>query len=240
MIRTPRLTRFMRPTGWRRVSSAVMPAAYRDRLTALCAPISQIEVVFADTQDLRAVVAPYIQDPSLEGQSLIQFRIDDDDALSARYVARLRDWAGYVRDQMIICFPLGIMLYSDAEGAKCDLMMRNLTAVGFAFHTKGPTDRTPLMFSHVQAGRRYPYVVDTSIAAYIQTFTASSDTAGRIARKLPEFRRKAALRTPARTAEALPNKLRKHFPTLKMADLLALQTRVQGNLQPKNPKEATQ
>lgn len=166
------------------LSSACMPETYKARLCAVCADVPQIELLFAETENLASVLRPITK--GVTGP-LLQFRIDDDDALSKNYIARLRQWSDCMTDGMLVTLPKGLMLHN-AEGMPAlHPMYRNLTGAGLAYFSEGPTRKSILGVAHIQAGKRIPYISDPKMYSYIQSFTATSDTAFRAARKIPRF-----------------------------------------------------
>lgn len=175
------------------LASACMPAPFKDRLTKACAPIPQIELLFAEGEHLGAELRPYSTTQHDPGTGLLQFRIDDDDALSRNYIANLRKWAPRMRHESILTMPFGLMLFHSPDGPKLHPMYRNLTGAGFAYFTEGRTRKNVFGFAHLNAGRRFPFLSDPSIFSYIQTFTSSSDTAFRSHRKIKQFMRNAGV-----------------------------------------------
>ena len=169
------------------LSSACMPEAYRSRLAMLCATVPQIELVFSESEDLGKVIAKYTRVKEYRGKGLMQFRIDDDDALSRHYIAQLRDWAPRMRNEMIMTKPRGLMVYTGAGTADVAPMHRTLTGAGYAFYTEGPTRKNVLGFAHIKSGQRFAFISDPSVASFIQTFTTTTDTSFRAERKINKF-----------------------------------------------------
>lgn len=169
------------------LTSSCMPDRYKRRLTALCQPVPQIKLVFADTLNLGAVVNPIIGDPSLDQTGLVQFRIDDDDAISQRYIEKLHFWSDHMKGRIFVTMPKGIMACEHQGGALLHPMNRRMTAVGLALSSGRRSRRSILTIPHVLAGHRAPSMTDPGICAYLQTFTHTTDTAAYGHRKLRKF-----------------------------------------------------
>ena len=201
------------------LSSMVMPEPYRERLTALCNKVPQIELVLSDQEKLAAEMNRYTRDPKLAGKGLLQFRIDDDDALSQNFIARLRKWDPVLQDRMVLTLPRGLMLYDDQTEVRCNPMYRNLTGAGFAFATDGPAQKNVFGFAHIAAGRRFAYVSDPGLHSFIQTFTASSDTAFRAQRKIRKFLEASGVRWDGDHSKETLLALEQDFPSFELAML---------------------
>ena len=210
------------------LTSKVMPETFRTRLKSLCSDIPQIEVVEAESEDLGKELRRYTTDGDLTRDGLMQFRIDDDDALSIKYIERLRHWAAHVPHRTILTMPKGLMLFDDQTGIHCHPMYRNLTGAGYAFYTSGATRKTAFSFAHIASGRRIPYVSDPTIHSFIQTFTASSDTAFRAPRKIRKFLEASGVRADDDTTDEVKGILESHFPHLDLTSLKKIQAEAQG------------
>lgn len=95
------------------ISSNRMPQPMQQRLLDLCRPVPQVKVVFAAEPTLGEVLAPILdQMAQQDGRPPIQFRLDDDDGIPARFIQRLRAHAARLSDleQFGICFNRGMMI----------------------------------------------------------------------------------------------------------------------------------
>ncbi len=90
-------------------------------------------------------------------------------------------------DEMILTLPNGLMLYDLGEGPTLAPMHRPMTGAGFAWFSETGTRRNVFNFSHITARRRYITMSDPTITSFIQTFTASADTARLQKHKISEF-----------------------------------------------------
>lgn len=196
------------------VTSSCMPEPYQTRLRDACAGIPQIELVFSDSTRLAQVLRPYVSDPEVAGQGLLQFRCDDDDGMSRHYIARLRRWLPVLRNRMIVTFPRGLMLYRDDSGPQLHPMYRNLTGAGYAYYTSGPTPKNVFGFSHINSGRRFPFVSDPGFYSYVQSFTTTSDTALRADRKIRQFQKATGIDAGPNAAKFVAEALADDFSYL--------------------------
>ncbi|TWI38045.1 glycosyltransferase [Paracoccus sulfuroxidans] len=95
------------------ISSNRMPQPMQQRLLDLCAGVAQVKVVFAAEPTLGEVLAPILEEiAQQDGRPPIQFRLDDDDGIPARFIQRLRAHATRLSDleQFGICFNRGMMI----------------------------------------------------------------------------------------------------------------------------------
>lgn len=73
------------------VSSPDMPRHWRDRLHMLCDPHDNIQILWSGERQLAEALEPTLRELyDMSDGSLWQFRLDDDDALDADFVPRLR------------------------------------------------------------------------------------------------------------------------------------------------------
>jgi len=81
------------------ISSAVMPKNYRARLAAICARSPCIQLIFAETTNLAEITAPILQDLAQRHEQVVQFRLDDDDAIARRYVELVHEHSARFADK---------------------------------------------------------------------------------------------------------------------------------------------
>ncbi len=194
------------------LTSEVMPAKYRKRLLALCKPVKQIRVEFAAGMVLKEVVRPMLVKCAERGKyELVQFRIDDDDALSCHFIRRLREIASQSGPQKIISMPLGLMVYNMPEMNGIDKFLRPFTGAGFAFHSMKGRYRVIFEYAHNQAQRNFRTVTDPTNASHIQSFHASADTAMRHVRRVKSYLKNSG---KSLDKEGVETMLAQEFPTI--------------------------
>jgi hypothetical protein len=74
------------------LASDLMPDVYKRRLITLCATVPQAKLHFSPPIDVIGAQRSAMSKLGLEFSDIIQFRLDDDDALSIRYVHLLRTY----------------------------------------------------------------------------------------------------------------------------------------------------
>ncbi|NHF71720.1 glycosyltransferase [Paracoccus xiamenensis] len=95
------------------LTSDALPEPWMQRLHDLCAGVEQISIIVSSAEDVGAALKrPLRQAAKANGGPVLQFRIDDDDALSQHFVARLRREARRLADlpRVAISFPRGLII----------------------------------------------------------------------------------------------------------------------------------
>ncbi|WP_273689880.1 glycosyltransferase [Ketogulonicigenium vulgare] len=144
------------------LASDVMPAIYQQRLIEICANIPQVTVIFSEKRNLGDVIKPVLADLWDTHDDVVQFRLDDDDAIAINYVEKVHDYARRLA---------GI-------GAFAITMTRGLTAVisrkeplWYAFYNRpfqsaasiirfANRDRTVFDVGHYAMQQRYTHIQD--------------------------------------------------------------------------------
>lgn len=213
------------------MSSEVMPDRFKDRLFQVAARLPGALVDFSPwTRGDRAfrqhMLAPL--GPDRTGTA-VHFRLDDDDAVSTSYIARLRRISGQLPPGTHITFPTGLFAFpadpARAEGASI-LHQHFLGAQGLAIVSGPGFLKNPFQMMHGNVWRRWPVVSDPGFPAYIRTWHDSNDTAARQDGLLAEIRRERFSRRAARHAAEVEETLAQHFPFLTRERLDGLIPRV--------------
>jgi Putative rhamnosyl transferase len=166
------------------MSSDVMPDPYKARLLQLSDMLSDATVDFSvRRRSLFAYKHHMFQPlgPGLAG-SAIHFRLDDDDALAASFIARLRSLSRDLPASTHFSFPKGIMLFPARSGATGGVSMirtEPLTAIGLAYVSDATFTRNPFSMQHRQVWRDFPVLSDPTFVAYIRTLHFNNDTSER-------------------------------------------------------------
>lgn len=95
------------------LTSRDLPAPWMQRLQDLCAGTPQIRIILSDATDVEAALQqPLRAAAAANGRPVLQFRVDDDDALGRHFVARLRREAARFDDMaaIAISFPRGLII----------------------------------------------------------------------------------------------------------------------------------
>ncbi|MCJ8139684.1 glycosyltransferase [Falsirhodobacter halotolerans] len=153
------------------LTSPELPEAARAELVGLAASVPQVRVVTSDERSVDAALRPVLMNiERTHNRRLVQFRIDDDDALTPDYVARLNAAARAMAGAGAYAFTLPRQLivtrYADAPLRFFDMSL--------PFHSAGCAvrphhrDRTVFSFGHLALGRRFLHVQDPRIIGSVQ------------------------------------------------------------------------
>ena len=147
------------------LTSDIMPARHLKRLRALCDTDDRLLLVVSDETTVHAALLPEITRlNSGLSKPLVQFRIDDDDALSADYVRELRRYMIRLGDVMPLAYSRsnGLVMTSYTKDGTTRLYRATLpfNSMGTAIRIHG--DRTIFSFGHGALLKRFPAVVDNA------------------------------------------------------------------------------
>lgn len=215
------------------MSSQAMPDRFRQRLTALAArlPGAVVEFSHHERGDL-AFHKFMVESAGHKGRGhSVHFRLDDDDALSVNYVARLREISRILSPSTHITFPSGIFLFpaSATEPTGTSMVQqRFLTAIGLATVNGGNFQKNPFQMMHGNVWTRWPVVSDPGFVAHIRSQHFDNDTAAYQDRILTGLQRERASRRGARHAAVIDRRLAESFPWIDRETLDGLIARCDG------------
>ena len=170
-------------------TSPQMPRKYRKRLEKLVRNVPQVEVVYSKAPHINDAIDPWIKkQKAVHDRRTLHFRLDDDDALSADFIATLRRHMPGVPDHGIISRPAGLFLMDSAEGPQLLAKFEPYIAIGFAVVNPPGTIRSPYNLNHAKYFRQVPALSLPGPFAYIHTAHAQSDTIAAQERKLRNAR----------------------------------------------------
>ena len=147
------------------LTSDIMPGKYLKRLRALCESDARLLLIVSDETTVHEALMPEIKRlNSFLSRPLVQFRIDDDDCLSADYVRELRRYMQRLGDMVPIAYSraTGLVVTSYAEDEATHVYRGNLPfhPVGTAIRVQG--DRTIFSFGPAAMLKRFQAVVDNA------------------------------------------------------------------------------
>jgi Putative rhamnosyl transferase len=215
------------------MSSSVMPDRFKDRLSALAArlPGSMVEFSPYETGD-KAFRKIMMQSAGFQGrETSVHFRLDDDDAVSINYIARLRDLSRMLSPSTHITFPTGIFLFParpDGPTGVSMLQQRLLTAIGLATVNGGRFQKNPYQMMHGQVWTRWPVVSDPGFPSHIRTQHFENDTAARQDKIISAIQSERASRRGPRHAANVDRALGQSFPWIDRATLDGLLARCEA------------
>lgn len=198
------------------ITSQAMPEIYKARLAELCARSKAIRLVIADSPELTDVTTPILQDLSDRHEQVVQFRLDDDDAIAQRYVERVHDYSERMRglDAFALTFARGLssVTYPDEKTWYAEFRLPFQSAAAIIKFTS-PT-RSVFSVGHFAMQRNYTHIQD------VQNF-------GAFMMKWPSDSRRFRSDAPPNFMETIPRHkflrlCREHFPGLEGVDLDAI------------------
>jgi hypothetical protein len=161
------------------LTSDIMPAKHLTRLRALCDSDDRVLLVVSDETTVHAAIMPEITRlNSGLSKPLVQFRIDDDDALSVDYVRELRRYMMRLGDVMPVAYSRsnGLVVTSYTKDGATRLYRATLpfNSMGTAIRVHG--DRTIFSFGHGALLKRFPAMVDNAGMGFLSVKVDGHDS----------------------------------------------------------------
>jgi Putative rhamnosyl transferase len=201
------------------MSSELMPDRYKERLAAVAARLPGSVVEFSHHQRGDLAFRKFMAEAAgFKGRGTsVHFRLDDDDAVSVNYIARLRDISRILSPSTHITFPTGLFLFPVSATVPTGVSMvqqRFLTAIGLATVNGGGFQKNPFQMMHGNVWTRWPVISDPRFPAHIRTQHFENDTAAHQDRILGALQRERSSRRGRRHAAAVDRFLAAGFPYL--------------------------
>ncbi|MEW2918746.1 putative rhamnosyl transferase [Ruegeria sp. ANG10] len=165
-----------------------LPKAAFDRLKDLTAGIKQVRIVqkSAESGEKHRQIMKGILNTARDDldQPCLQFRHDDDDAVSVDFVERLREAtedskALMSRNRTVgIDFNKGFVARLNADGIKAAEAFKSLIGVGLGMYVAGGCKHTIFSFAHHRIGRFMPVVSYPDAPMWVRSLHASNDSWG--------------------------------------------------------------
>ncbi len=140
-----------------------LPAEHRVRLEALVTGMDQVVIQAHPPGPHREVMKTAINSVKAPGRApCLQFRLDDDDAVGASFVGRLRQTAervgGLLQDHrhIGIDFPRGFIARPGPEGIAANAIYQPFWTAGLALMIRAGVNVTIMNFAHQKIGRKMP------------------------------------------------------------------------------------
>jgi Putative rhamnosyl transferase len=206
------------------MSSSLMPDRYKERLSALAAKLPGAVVEYSHHQRGDLAFHKYmVEAAGYKGRSTsVHFRLDDDDAVSVNYIARLREVSRVLSPSTHITFPTGIFLFpvSATKAVGTSMMQqRFLTAIGLATVNGGNFQKNPFQMMHGNVWTRWPVVSDPSFASHIRSQHFDNDTAEHQDRILAAMQAERSSRRGERHGPVVDRRLAETFPWIDRTTL---------------------
>ncbi|MBA3908474.1 MAG: hypothetical protein C0524_01030 [Rhodobacter sp.] len=160
-------------------TSKMLPEPFQDRLDRITSGIPQVRVLRTERTDLSKALKPVMAEASDDfTHPSVHFRIDDDDAVSTDYVARLRLAAQRMDPGGMITFPSGVLGFLDGEVARHCTFRKPSIAIGLALVNPPQFPRQPFQIQHMRHSDMVPCFSDPTFPAYHYTLHSANNTSG--------------------------------------------------------------
>lgn len=170
------------------VISDCLPKEAYERLNDLTLDVKQVRIVQESPRTdkkhrhiMKDILNAARTDPD---KPCIQFRHDDDDAVSVDFVERLReaveDSRGLMERNTIvgIDFNRGFFARLNADGIMAKATHKPLLGVGLGMHIAGGCKQTIISFTHHRMGRFMPVVSYTDAPMWVRSLNGFNDSRG--------------------------------------------------------------
>lgn len=199
------------------LSSSIMPDRYKRRLSALASRLPSAVVEYSHHLRGDLAIRKFMTEAAgYKGRyNSVHFRLDDDDALSVNYIARLREVSRLLSPSTHITFPDGIFLFPASATEPIGTSMRQqryLTAIGLATVNGGTFQKNPFQMRHGNVWKRWPVVSDPSFVSHIRSQHFDNDTAAHQDRILTALQLERSSRRRSRYAAQVERALDQAFP----------------------------
>ncbi len=194
-----------------------LPEPWRSRMMAHVEAIPQLVAEFVPPEDHRKVCADAIErhiDPDAE--AVLQFRHDDDDAVSVDFVRRLRRDFGKTRrlfnetGLMAIDYSRGLNLFGGGDGIEIFPRFEAFLGIAFAICTRPGDGNYVLNFMHHVIWQKMPAVTRSEHFMWVRGVHGTNDSGG----PMPKAHFKAE---PAELRRVLRQRFRVDLPAFKEA-----------------------
>lgn len=165
------------------LTGTCLPKPFLERLQDVTTDVRQIRIVQKDAAPHKAVVRDVLNTArQTPDQPCIQFRNDDDDAVSVDFVERLRrtanDNAGLMQryESVGIDFNAGYLARFGSDGVQATGVMRSLLAVGLGMFVQGGSSRTIFDRLHNRLARFMPVISQPDAPMWVRGLNGFNDS----------------------------------------------------------------
>lgn len=156
-----------------------MPEIYQTRLDAVVANYPFVRINRTLSRDYARMIGPFMRETTADGTvQSAHFRLDDDDALPATFIARLRRDAERVDTGALICYPKGIVGFLEGNQARHGFRSISYHAQGLARIAGPGMLRSPLHMQHRDMGNHVPSYLDPTFVGFHFTQHGVNNTKG--------------------------------------------------------------
>ncbi len=161
-----------------------LPRQYRDRLHDLVSNIPQIRVEAHAPEQHRQIMKRVLNAARADfSKPCLQFRFDDDDAVSIHFVANLRtevkDCKSLITKHQAVAFDWhkGMALRCDHGGIGAATINHKLNVASLGVHVRAGSQLTIMNFAHHRIDRFMPVVSFGRDPMWVETFNRFNDSA---------------------------------------------------------------
>ncbi|WP_282021938.1 putative rhamnosyl transferase [Ruegeria faecimaris] len=165
------------------VIGTCLPNPARERLYDLTAGMPQVQIIAREPKRHRRVMKEILNSARTKPDApCIQFRHDDDDAVSVDFVERLRiaadEGQGLMRNHRTVAidYNQGFLARFGADGIKAAQVYQPLLGVGFAMYSAGGSDLTIMNFAHHRIGNFMPVISYPDAPMWVRTLNQFNDS----------------------------------------------------------------
>ncbi|MCV2889741.1 putative rhamnosyl transferase [Ruegeria aquimaris] len=169
-----------------------LPRVHSDRLHDLTADMPQVRIVAEPPRPQREVMKELLnaarKDPS---KPCLQFRHDDDDAISVDFIERLRqtvtDCPGLIRDNRTVAvdFNRGYVAEVGPDGISATETVRSLYVASLGMYVAGKCGLTIMNFAHEKIGRFMPVISLSDAPMWVRTHNGYNDSRQKKVKPVP-------------------------------------------------------
>lgn len=160
-----------------------LPTHYLTRLRDLCSEVPQIRIQAEPPRKQRQIMRRILNDARQDPNApCLQFRHDDDDAVSVDFIERLRqtvsDCSGLVsRNQTTaIDFSRGYIAELGKDGISATEVHRNCTVAALGMHIAGGCMTSIMNFTHHKIPKLMPTISLSDAPMYVRTHNQFNDS----------------------------------------------------------------
>ncbi|WP_170791097.1 putative rhamnosyl transferase [Ruegeria lacuscaerulensis] len=160
-----------------------LPKPAFDRLHDLTTGMKQVQIIARRPMRHRRVMKEILNaarhDPNMP---CIQFRHDDDDAVSVDFVERLRiaadEGGALMRNHKTVAidYNQGFLARFGPEGIHAAQVFQPLLGIGFAMYVRGGSDLTIMNFGHHRIGNYMPVISYPDAPMWVRTLNSFNDS----------------------------------------------------------------
>ncbi|NVO58139.1 hypothetical protein HW561_20305 [Rhodobacteraceae bacterium B1Z28] len=160
-----------------------LPKPAFDRLHDLTKGVKQIQIIQRSPDRHRKVMREVLNSARLNrDHPCLQFRHDDDDAVSIDFIERLRDVTADCRGLLErnttvgIDYNCGYMARVNADGIRASKVHRPLVTAGLGMYVQGKSALTIMNFTHNKINRAMPVITYPDAPMWIRSLNGFNDS----------------------------------------------------------------